>query len=164
MRKVRDVVAVLVLGIYGSVLGVVSARDVVAAQDAGARVVILPIADAPVTLDSGRVATDPSRVAFTTRNTGPKNIRAYIVSVFWFPPAGQRHGFKSQQQEPSAILRRDDAHQAIMSLPEGMQLGSDMTLIVAVRSATFEDGTEWKPSMDEINARVTEKAHELKLE
>jgi hypothetical protein len=50
-----------------------------------------------------------------------------------------------------------------MSLPEGL-LGSDVTLIVALRGATFEDGTEWKPSMDEINARVAEKAHELKLD
>jgi hypothetical protein len=39
-----------------------------------------------------------------------------------------------------------------------------VTLIVALRGATFEDGTEWKPSVDKINARVTEKAHELKLE
>ena len=60
-------------------------------------------------------------------------------------------------------MRRGDAHQAVMSLSEGL-LGSDVTLIVAVRSAAFEDGTEWKPSVDEINARVTEKAHELKLE
>jgi hypothetical protein len=163
MRKVRDVVTVLVLGMCGSVLGVVSARNVVAAPDVGARVVILPMTDAPVTLDAARVATDPSRLAFTTRNTGPKNIRAYIVSVFWFPPAGQRHGFNSQQQEPSASLRRGDAHQAVMSLSEGL-LGSDVTLIVALRGATFEDGTEWKPSVDEINARVTETAHELKLE
>jgi hypothetical protein len=164
MRKVRYAVAVFALGFSGSVLAVASARNVVAAQDAAAaRVVILPIADGPITLDAARVATNPSnRLAFTATNTGPKKVRDYTVSVFWFPPAGQPHGFVNLENEPSANLGKGDAQAAVMPLSDRLRLGSDTTLIVAVRSATFDDGSEWRA--DDINARVNEKARELKLQ
>jgi hypothetical protein len=49
-----------------------------------------------------------------------------------------------------------------MSLADrGLTPGAETTLIVAVASATFDDGTTW--SNDQLNARVNEKARELKL-
>jgi hypothetical protein len=160
MRKGCCAVALLTLGLYGSVVAVGRARNGVEAQDA-TRVVILPDVDAPITLDAVRVATDPSSVAFSATNTGLKKVRAYIVSAFWFPPAGQRHGFVSQEQQPPTSLGNGQVQRAVMPLPDRLQLGSETTVIVAVRSATFDDGTEWKD--DEVSAQVNERARELKL-
>lgn len=155
MRRMLHVAAVLTLGVCASVLGVS------AALEATARVVILPSANGPITLDAVRVTTGPSRLAFTATNAGPKKITAYSVSVFWFPPAGQRHGFMSQEQQPSTSFASGDVQKAVMPLFDRMPLGPETTLIVAVRSATFDDGTEWKQS--DLNGRVDEKARELKL-
>jgi hypothetical protein len=155
MRKMPYAAAVLTLGVWGSVLALS------AAFEATARVVILPTANTPITLDAIRVTTGPSRLAFTATNAGPKKVTAYSVSVFWFPPAGQRHGFMSQEQQPSTSLGTGEVQKAVMPLFDRMPLGPETTLIVAVRSATFDDGTEWKHS--DLNGRVDEKARELKL-
>lgn len=155
MRKMLYAAFVLNLGVWGSVLGVS------AALQATARVVILPSADAPITLDAVRVTTGPSRLAFTATNAGPKKVTAYSVSVFWFPPAGQRHGFMSQEQQPPTSLGSGEVQKAVMPLFDRMTLGPETTLIVAIRSATFDDGTEWKNN--DLNGRVDEKARELKL-
>jgi hypothetical protein len=154
MRKVPYAVVVLMLGVWGSVL-------TGGAQEAAARVVVLPSANAPITLDAIRVATNPSSLAFTATHTGQRQVSAYTLSVFWFPPVGQRHGFISQEQQPPASLRNGDAQKAVMPLSDRVPLGADTTLIVAVRSVAFDDGTAWKN--DEINAQVDEKARELKL-
>jgi hypothetical protein len=137
----------------------VSASIGVAGQNA-ARVIVLPIADAPLSLDA--IHVNSTSLEFTATNTASKKVTAYNVSAFWFPPAGQRHGFTSQEQRPLASLRNGEAHHTIMSLADrGLTLGPETTLILAVRSATFDDGTSW--SNDQLNARVDEKARELKL-
>jgi len=69
-------------------------------------------------------------------------------------------------QEPrlSAGLEQYEANHAVMPLPPGVTLGPKTTLIIAVESARFSDGTEWRPSAGEVSARVHEKALQLKLE
>ena len=155
MRKMSYVVTVLTLGAWGL------AQPMSAGQQTGARVVMLPSANAPITLAAAQVATNPSSLSFTATHAGPKKVSAYTVSVYWFPPAGQRHGFMSKEQQPSTSLGNADVQKAVMALSDRVALGSDSTLIVAVTSATFDDGTEWKN--DQINTLVDEKARELKL-
>jgi hypothetical protein len=94
-----------------------------------ARVVVLPIEDAPLSLDA--IHVNSTILEFTATNTASKNVTG-------------------------------KAHQTIMSLADrGLTLGPETTLILAVRSATFDAGTSW--SNDQLYARVDEKARELKL-
>jgi hypothetical protein len=126
------------------------------------RVVVLSTADAPLILDA--VQVDQGALVFTARNVGVKKVTAYAASVYWFPPAGQRHGFTTQEQHPLASLGGGDVHQTVMPLPltdPRATFGPETTLIVALRGVTFDDGTSWND--DAINARVSEKARELKL-
>jgi hypothetical protein len=151
MPKPSFILTLLALGVLG--------RTALTGQDA-ARVVILPSTDAPIVLNAARVATDSSTVTLTATNNGSKNVKAYTVSVFWFPTVG-RHGFATQAQRPSAILSTGASHEAAVPLRNGVTLDSSTTLIIAARSAAFDDGTSW--NNDDVSAQVDAKARELGL-
>jgi len=129
------------------------------AQSQSAPIVVLHSPDVPVTIDAARVVADPAGVAFTATNTTPKQVRAYSVTVFVYPPAGQRHGFVNAEQTPPRGLTQGQADKATMTLAN-RTLGPDTTLVLAVKNVAFEDGTEW--SAPDLPARVDQKVQSLK--
>ena len=155
MKRLSLAAVLLVVGAgFGSSLDAKSEP----AQSQSARIVVLPSPDVPVTLDAARVVADPGGVAFTATNTTPKQVRAYSVTVFVYPPAGQRHGFVNAEPPPRG-LTQGQAEKATMTLAS-RTLGPDTTLVLAVKNVVFEDGTEW--SAQDLLARVDQKVQSLK--
>ena len=126
------------------------------------RAVALREADAPVTLSTAWRVNEPPTVAFNATNTSSKRVSGYTVFVFWFPH-GPRSGFVIQEPRLPAALERREGRAAVMTLPPGVTLDSKSTLIIAVDSVRFDDGTEWRSSGGGAHARVDQKARALKL-
>jgi hypothetical protein len=152
MRKM-SALAVLVFVVSGLVL---AAWRV----EAQARVITMPSAEVSLTLGAIQVMPDSSTVSFTATNTGSKSVRSYSVSAFWFQPRG-RLGFTTQVQRPSTSLGMGQSHQATMSVDNRVSLGSETSLIVVVKTVTFDDGTSWND--DNVIDHVNQRARELNL-
>jgi hypothetical protein len=105
-------------------------------------------------------ARDSSTVNFTATNSGAKAVRSYSVSIFYFPRAG-RHGFVTGVQHPSSPLMMGQSHLGNLAISNQVPLSAETTLIMAVKSVTFDDGSSW--SNDTLNAQVDQRARELSL-
>src|SRR5262249_37895121 len=125
-----------------------------------ARVVSLAMAASSVTLSNPRVSADSSTGSFTATNAGVKAVRSYAVSIFSFPRAG-RHGFATGVQHPSSPIPIGQSHQGSLPISNQVSLTSDTTLIMAVKTVTFDDGTSW--TNDDLNSQIDQRARELNL-